>query len=312
MALDSDDDVRSPEAEVSLAVKEPEDASDVALDSSEGVKAVEASLVAEPEVVPEPALDSEDDATLPEADVSPVVVNPVAVSEVALESTEVAEIVSTLLVAVPVVEPEPAPDSNDEVDAASVPIVAEPVVVSEARPESTDGDATVLVVVGFTVVRLVVVVSEAAVAVLAPIASVEAVSASDSADVEASCDATAVDEECVSPSVELRDVSEESPDEVPEVRVTAMVDEVSDNEILPTIEVVSDLDAEDVVPEDTVSEAAVVEVPLAVEIGAPTPIPPWGCLGLHADDLLTSGLTWGVNDEEPPSATGTLPFKGVS
>lgn len=195
MALDSDDDVRSPEAEVSLAVKEPEDASDVALDSSEVVKAVEASLVAEPEVVSEPPLDSEDDTTLPETDVSPVVVDPVAMSEVALESTEEAEVVSTLLVAVPVVKPEPALESKDEVDEASGSAVAEPVVVPEAALESTDEAETVSVVVGFTVVRLVVVGSEAAVADLAPIASVEAVSESDSVVVEASCAATTVDEE---------------------------------------------------------------------------------------------------------------------
>lgn len=116
----------------------------------------------------------------------------------------------------------------------------------------------------------------------------------------------------MSPSAEVTDVSEASPDEVPEVSVTSMVDEVSDNETLPMVEIVSDLDAEDVDPEDTVSEAAVVEVPLAVKVGAPTPIPPWGCLGLHADDLLTSGLTWGVKDEEPPRATGTSSCKGVS
>lgn len=292
MVLDSDDDVRSPEVEVSLAAKEPEDTSEVALDASEAAKVVEASLVAEPEVVSDPGLDSEDDTTLPEAEVSPVVVDPVAMSEVALESTEEVKIVSTLLVIEPVVEPKPALDSRDEVEAASDSVMAEPLVVSEAVLESTDEAETVSVVVGFTVVRSVVVVSEAAVADLAPIASVEAVSTSDSVDVEASCAVTAVDEECSSPSAELRDVSEASPDEVPEVSVTSMVDEVSDNETLPTIEVVSDLDAEDVVPEDAVSEATVVpwvEVPLAVKSGAP--IPPWGCLGLHADDLLTSGLT---------------------
>jgi len=290
VALDSEDDVRSPEAEVSLAVKEPEDTSEVALDSSEAAKVVEASLVAEPEVVSDPALDSEDDARLPEAEVLPAVVDPVAMSEVALESTEEVKVVSTLLVTEPVVEPEPALDSGDEVDAVLDLIVVEPVVVSKAALDSTDEAETVSVVVGFTVVRSVVVVSAAAVADLAPIASVEAVSALDSVDVE-TCAVTAVDGKWVSPPAELRDVSEASPDEVPEVSVISMVDEVSDNETLPMIEVVSDLDAVDA-SEDAVSEATVVpwvEVPLAVKIGAP--IPPWGCLGLHADDLLTSGLT---------------------
>jgi hypothetical protein len=291
VALNSEDDVRSPEAEVSLAVKEPEDTSEVALDSSEAAKVVEASLVAEPEVVSDPALDSEDDARLPEAEVLPAVVDPVAMSEVALESTEEVKVVSTLLVTEPVVEPEPALDSGDEVDAVSDLIVVESVVVSKAALDSTDEAETVSVVVGFTVVRSVVVVSAAAVADLAPIASVEAVSALDSVDVETSCAVTAVDGKWVSPPAELRDVSEASPDEVPEVSVISMVDEASDNETLPMIEVVSDLDAVDA-SEYAVSEATVVpwlEVPLAVKIRAP--IPPWGCLGLHADDLLTSGLT---------------------
>jgi hypothetical protein len=280
VALDSEDDVRSPEAEVPLAVKEPEATSEV-------------------------ALDSEDDVISPEAETSLAVAELEVMSQVVVNSREAAKVVSASLVAEPEVVPEPALDSRDEVEAASDLLVTEPVVVSEAALRSADEAETISVVVGFTVVRLVVVVSEAIVADLAPTASVKAVSASGSVDVEASYSVTAVDEEWVSPSAELSDVSEASPDEVPEVSVISMIDEVSDDETLPMIELVSDLDADDVVSEDAVSETTVVpweEVPLAVKFGAP--IPPWGCLGLHGDDLLTSGLTWGVNDdpssEEPP------------